>query len=232
MYPLGIPASTKSRGACNNSVRITINNMVIVFSKFNYSDDFTYLHQLLPDLDHGVGVESAIVQEGAAGLFAFFGCHLAHLWIYGHGIATVLHTTGEVVVIKFWVIGEEGWENLLDREGTMHTLFVEITLTERIKEVGDVVVDVHEVVVKVGIQICHFLNASALEAFIVCRGAGTERNILNQLFRQGTTRICNTITKKLCVFQFTTFFLYPIQRILEWYLLIRTQPSGNRKDFS
>lgn len=153
-------------------------------------------------------------------MFAFLRCHRCHLWIDTHSLTSVLHSTCEIMVIKLRIVREECWEDLLDRERTVHGWFVIITGTEWIEKVNDVLLYINKVWGKVGICLCKFLQASALEGFVVCRGADIYRNVMAELFGKGTTWIVDSITKELGVFQFASFLLYIMQGILERNLLV------------
>ena len=99
----------------------------------------------------------------------------------GHGVATILTTLVEVVIVEARLIGEEGWQHTLNTERAMHGWHIIEAALERHQQILDVVANVHQVDGEIGIERCQLLDATALETFVVGQRADIHRNILAEL---------------------------------------------------
>ena len=72
--------------------------------------------ELFPDFYHGPSVEFAVAEEGFAGCGGLIGIHIFDLGEDIHGVASVLDTLIEVVVVETWLIREEGWEAIAEKD--------------------------------------------------------------------------------------------------------------------
>ena len=176
--------------------------------------------QLLPHLDHSVGVQAAVFKEGLTIVGAIFRRHEFHLREDIHGIATILHSTREVVIVERRIIREQCRKDFLDRERTIHGRYIVIAGTERIDQVNDVLRDIAQMIGQIRIGISELIQTATLKVLVISGGADIERDILAYLFCQSTTRISTRLSKEGCMVQLATLSFDPVQRILEGNLLI------------
>ena len=105
--------------------------------------------QSLPNLDHCVGIEAAVGKEGLACGDLLCRLHILDLWEDGHGVATILTTFIEVVIVERGLVGPEGWQHVFDAGRASHSGYVIVASLEGIPQVNDVVTDIQQVVAEV-----------------------------------------------------------------------------------
>ena len=71
------------------------------------------------------------------------------------------------------------------------------------------------------------MDSSTFEIFVVSGYASVARNVVAHLLGQGAARIVLSVAEKSGMMQLASFFLYPMQRVLERNLLIRPPPSNS-----
>ena len=107
------------------------------------------IFQLFQNFHHRPGVEFAIAQQGFASFFSVFRAHILDFREDSHSVVAVLHTAGEVMVVKTRVIGEQSRQHTLDGKRPSNGRNIVITSLEWVDEVFYVIPDVQQILCKV-----------------------------------------------------------------------------------
>ena len=144
---------------------------------------FYCFFQLLPYFNHSVGVKPAVFQQILPVFLELIGSHILHQRERLRRFTAVMYTL-KVMIIQRGIIREQRGKDKLDGTRTLHSLTIIIFAPERYYQVDYMVVNVHQVLRKIGIQLSELFDSVFFKGHIIRCHADIFRNVNAQLFSE------------------------------------------------